>query len=188
MTRNKFYDKIHPFIERELDKFRMDGDRAVNAAFAICFLKELGFRLSTDEGNADEPWIDEVDPEWFVEKTYELIDEWDRAAEMLCCEDFGWEAYNDFMKIMKREWEEHKNNPVQREAEETVPELELCPKCGNPAKLVHPAFDGGAYAHCTNCSYGPQIKTWAPTDAESARKWNEHVKGIREGTDDYEKW
>lgn len=191
MTRNEFYSIIHPLIEEELDEYRGNGGKAVDDALTVCFLKELDFRLSLDDDanvEDDEPWLDEVDPKWFVDEVNSVVDDWDRAPEMLCCEDTGFEAYLDFMNIMKQNWEEHKKSQAQREAEETVPELELCPKCGKPAKLVHPAYDGGAYAHCTSCSYGPQIKTWAPTDAESAKKWNKHVKGIREGTDDYEKW
>lgn len=108
MTRKKFHDKIHPFLERELDEFRKDGDRAVGDALTVCLLKELDFRLCIDWSSRDEFWLDEVDPQWFIGKTYELIDDWDRVAEMLCADDSGSEAYNDFMQTIRREWEDGK--------------------------------------------------------------------------------
>lgn len=56
---------------------------------------------------------------------------------------------------------------------EVPPRLEPCPKCGKDAAwIVHPAFDGGAYVSCPKCHFGPQLETWAPTDAEAAVKWN----------------
>lgn len=59
------------------------------------------------------------------------------------------------------------------EVPEIPPPLDLCPKCGaDAAVFVHPAFDGGSYVECKKCMYSDQSKTWAPTDAQAAKKWN----------------
>lgn len=112
MTRYEFHSIIHPLIVEKLDEYRWNGGEAVDDALTVCFLKELDFRLSLDDDanvEDDEPWLDEVDPKWFVDEVNSVVYDWDRAPEMLCCEDTGFEAYNDFMKIMKQNWEEHKN-------------------------------------------------------------------------------
>ena len=59
-----------------------------------------------------------------------------------------------------------------RAKEEVAEPLVACEKCGGKAMLVHPAFDGGAYASCEKCHFAPQVETWSETDAGAARKWN----------------
>lgn len=120
MTRYEFHKKVHPLIEKELNEYRIDGGDAVDDALTVCFLKELDFRLGNDDDantEDDKPWLDEVDPNWFVNEVFSVVEDWDRAPEMLCCEDTGFEAYNDFMKIMKQNWEEHKNGEDSENAE-----------------------------------------------------------------------
>lgn len=112
MTEYEFHKKIHPLIQDRLDEFRQDGEKAVEESLTVCFLKELDFRLENDdESNTEDgkPWLDEVDPNWFVDEVLSVVEDWAGAPEMLCCGDTGFEAYRDFMKIMKQNWEEHKN-------------------------------------------------------------------------------
>ncbi len=93
-----------------------------------------------------------------------------KTLEGLC------EICRPFMEIAKG-LEEY-GGPVEKDgdsvAEEPVPALNKCPRCGTEsAVLVHPAFDGGSYVSCMNCHFSPQKETWAPTDAKAAKKWNE---------------
>lgn len=71
--------------------------------------------------------------------------------------------------LREREEESAKDTEVP----EIPPRLDVCPKCGaDAAVFVHPAFDGGSYVRCNKCMYSDQVKTWAPTDAQAAVKWN----------------
>ena len=120
MTGYEFHKKLHPLIQDWLDEFRQDGERAVEESLTVCFLKEPDFRLGNDDDanmENNEPWLDEVDPDWFVNEVFSVVDDWDGAPEMLCCEDTGFEAYNNFMKIMKQNWEEHENGEDNKDTE-----------------------------------------------------------------------
>lgn len=89
----------------------------------------------------------------------------------------GW--WNEASHINTSFEVEEADEPAPHEAQarapedETVPDLAACPKCGAlAARIIHPAYDGGAYVHCDKCHYSPQAETWAPTDARAAIKWN----------------
>ena len=71
--------------------------------------------------------------------------------------------------LREREEESAKDTEVP----EVPPRLDVCPKCGaDAAVFVHPTFDGGSYVKCKKCMYSDQAKTWAPTDAQAAVRWN----------------
>lgn len=71
------------------------------------------------------------------------------------------------------ERERKEESAKDTEVPEIPPRLDVCPKCGaDAAVFVHPAYDGGAYVRCDKCRYSDQAATWAPTDAEAAKKWN----------------
>lgn len=71
------------------------------------------------------------------------------------------------------ERERKEESAKDTEVPEVPPRLDVCPRCGaDAAEFVHPAFDGGAYVACNKCMYSDQSKTWAPTDAQAAVKWN----------------
>ena len=71
------------------------------------------------------------------------------------------------------ERERKEESAKDTEVPEVPPRLDVCPRCGaDAAEFVHPAFDGGAYVRCDKCRYSDQVVTWAPTDAEAAKKWN----------------
>lgn len=76
----------------------------------------------------------------------------------------------DTQHVSKKEEEQAAKSEA---SPETPPRLDVCPKCGaDAAVFVHPAFDGGSYVRCYECRYSDQAVTWAPTDAEAAKKWN----------------
>ena len=105
----KFQEKIHPIIAKILDKYRRNGDRAVADSLKICFLKEVDYRLGWDsEDDAEDiPWLDDVDPKWFVNESMDVVTDWDGAPQMFCCDDTGYEAFRDFLDIMKGNWGLH---------------------------------------------------------------------------------
>ena len=71
------------------------------------------------------------------------------------------------------ERERKEESAKDTEVPEIPPRLDVCPKCGaDAAVFVHPAYDGGSYVRCDKCRYSDQVVTWAPTDAEAAKKWN----------------
>lgn len=68
---------------------------------------------------------------------------------------------------------EEKPAETKAEEDEPVPPLDSCPKCGSGnVSIVRPAYDEGAYVHCAECHYAPQLETWAFTDVTAAKRWN----------------
>ena len=52
--------------------------------------------------------------------------------------------------------------------------VKACPKCGAVnITFNHTAFDGGSYVSCCSCNYSPQVKTWAESDWEALKRWND---------------
>ena len=52
--------------------------------------------------------------------------------------------------------------------------IKACPKCGAVnITFNHPAFDGGSYVSCCSCNYSPQADTWAESDWEALKRWND---------------
>lgn len=64
----------------------------------------------------------------------------------------------------------------------TEPKPKACPRCGASPTIEHPTFDGGSYVDCRHCNYAPQVETWAPTDGEAIRKWNELYDKVKGNT------
>jgi hypothetical protein len=87
-----------------------------------------------------------------------------------------------FMEEIRKlpEYREKKPSKPLEVANEPVPPLDVCPRCGSGnVSLTHPAYDGGAYASCAECHYAPQAETWAPTDVEAAKRWNKLERAKR---------
>ena len=52
--------------------------------------------------------------------------------------------------------------------------IKACPKCGAVnITFNHPSYDGGSYVSCCNCNYAPQEETWADSDWEALKRWND---------------
>ena len=52
--------------------------------------------------------------------------------------------------------------------------IKACPKCGAVnVTFNHPSYDGGSYVSCCNCNYAPQEETWADSDWEALKRWND---------------
>ena len=52
--------------------------------------------------------------------------------------------------------------------------IKACPKCGAVnITFNHPSYDGGSYVSCCSCNYAPQEETWADSDWEALKRWND---------------
>jgi len=99
MTRREFYKKLKPVAAKWLKAYESDGKLAVRDSFVISMVKELLFRLDyeADDQVDDLPFLDRIRPLQFIGLFLEICDDWEDAANMLCCGDTGYYAYYEIM-------------------------------------------------------------------------------------------
>ena len=97
----------------------------------------------------------------------------DETVKMLWDEALKGDQIDEDEGNMDPEQDNEDENNMKNETIDAS-KIKACPKCGAVnVTFNHPSYDGGSYVSCCNCNYAPQEETWADSDWEALKRWND---------------